>query len=270
MVLHVCIPVCQRKILLKKVLTALRGNTKTYSTILIYVYDNNSYIDDKRMLFYNDLIHYKMIDRLVIDTPASIQAFIPKVEIHYRFASEMVFRGNKDDHYLFLDSDIILDYGWDKLFNEALSHKNEQTRFIMKRRRELYTGDAITCDSEYMNSALFFMDYELLKKYCTLLDEMKLDVFGPNIAADDIVISQYLRSRGEKNFNLRVEPTDGSVLAVHVGVHSKQYSLMESVKRDGHRSIGSKQLEQVSSDEEALYSYSTDDLLFEFQYEKGF
>jgi hypothetical protein len=268
-VIHVCIPNCERKIVLKRCLEALREHTR--SDTCVYLFDNNSRLTPERYEWLCYLQASGLVDRLTVDNFISVEKPIPKLEIHFRFVSEMVYRNHPEDLYLFLDSDILLAEDWERAFAAALEYKKPETIFIMKQRVERYgikgtSWDTyeFTYDSDLNNSALYFMDHTMLTTYEEVLREI-----GQNHRGhwDDIDVSKHLQDTDAGLFNMRIEPKGSAVIAVHA---SDQFSLMTAAKTSTTSSVTEDRRAQIRADEEAIKDLSLDELFERYKNTKGF
>lgn len=129
-VLNVCLPTRDRLIATRKVVEALRENTKHFKEINIYVFDNLSNLDNNnRFQMFNNLIKNGSIQYYSYDTKKTTSYCFPKAIIFKRWIN-MMNQENKLEHllqnsaqiknfYLLIDSDMLVLPRWEESFITA-------------------------------------------------------------------------------------------------------------------------------------------------------
>ena len=134
----------ERPMLTQKCIESINRTSKLFEEINIYVFDNLSNPDEKRLGLFSKLLKEGDIHYYSYDTSTSLCDCFGKAIAYNRWIHMMKMEhdirittkeNNLDDYYILIDNDMILGDGWDAYFitaNEELKSKEPDTHFLVK------------------------------------------------------------------------------------------------------------------------------------------
>jgi len=193
--LSVLLTTRDRPILTQKCIESIHRTSKLFKEVNIYVFDNLSNPDIKRLGLFSKLLKEEQIKYYSYDTSASLCDCFGKAIIYNRWINmmemehdirEVTKTNSLKDYYILIDNDMILGPDWDKFFitaNNELLSKEPDIHFLVKypggltekninkpssNKYKLITPDNIEfeamCTSWGGGSGFWFMNYEQLCK----------------------------------------------------------------------------------------------------------
>jgi hypothetical protein len=143
--LNVCLPCRDRTTLTKKCIESIHINSKNFSEINIYAYDNISIPDQSRLKMFSDLLNQGRIKYYSFDTSLSTLNCFPKPVIFNRWIDMMMLDKNfrtlcgkingSKDIYMLSDNDMIYGPQWDEYMLSALEEvdlKYKSIKYLVK------------------------------------------------------------------------------------------------------------------------------------------
>lgn len=132
---------CRDRIhLTQKTIESIYENTKLFSNIDIYCFDNLSELDIPRMEYFQNLLKNDKIVHYSYDTTKSLSNCFGKAVLYRRWLDminlenslKFKFKKIEETYYLLIDNDMIVCPKWDEFFLSAIKYSTPTTHFLVK------------------------------------------------------------------------------------------------------------------------------------------
>jgi len=237
-----------RPILTQKCIESIHKTSKLFKEVNIYVFDNLSNPDEKRLGLFSKLLKEEKIKYYSYDTPISLCDCFGKAIAYNRWINmmktehdirEVTKTNSLKDYYILIDNDMILGPDWDKFFitaNDELLSREPDIHFMVKypgglterninkpssNKYKLTTPNNIEFDVVCTNwgggSGFWFMNYEQLLK-TKWETELFSNVYKRFKRHDTISWSRINnKSKNIINYVAGIKPPDDNPLVLHIG-----------------------------------------------------
>lgn len=237
-----------RPILTQKCIESIRRTSHLFKEVNIYVFDNLSNPDEKRLGLFSKLLKEEKIKYYSYDTPTSLCDCFGKAIAYNRWISMMkmeyeIREATKQtalkDYYILIDNDMLLGDGWDNFFitaNNKLKSKEPDNHFLVKfpggltnqyinkpttNKYKFQTPDNIefevisTCWGG--GSGFWFMDYKQLCK--TKWENKYFANTYKKFKGHDVTSWFRIKNNnnGFINYVAGIKPPDDTPLVLHIG-----------------------------------------------------